>query len=43
MSICSFHIKTNIVTLTCTSDRFPPILPSLTVVADIEELSEKDG
>ena len=43
MSICSFHIKTNIVILNCTSDRFPPILPSLVYVADLEELTEKGG
>ena len=41
MPICSFHIKINIVILTCTSDRFPPVLPSLAYVADIEELTEK--
>ena len=41
MPICSFHIKTNIVIPTCTSDRFPPVLPSLAYVADIEELTEK--
>ena len=34
MPICSFHIKTNIVILTCPSDRFPPVLPSLAYVAD---------
>ena len=28
MPICSFYYKTNIVILTCTSDIFPPDLPS---------------
>ena len=41
MPICSFYIKTNIVIPTCTSDRFPPVLPSLAYVADIEELTGK--
>ena len=36
MPICSFHIKTNSVTPTSTSDGFPPVLPSLASVADRE-------
>ena len=38
MSICSFYYKTNIVILTCTSDIFPPDLPSLPIF-EVEELT----
>ena len=41
MSIYSFYYKTNIVILTCTSDIFPPVLPSLSLVSNVEELSGK--
>ena len=35
MAICSFYYKTNIVTPTCVSDDFPPVLPSL--VSDLND------
>ena len=38
MPLCSFYNKTNIVILTCTSDIFPPVLPS-PMLRTYEELS----
>ena len=41
MPICSFHIETNIVIPTCTSDRFPPVLPSLALLPTSTELTSR--
>ena len=43
MPIWSFYDKTNIVILTCTTDIFPPILPTCLLIAAVDKVRWKRG